>query len=133
MLRRIYIKHIKCSNDSSRLWWNWQFCGKKRSENWSRPIPSIGLGRQTTTTTYSVAGPGFGCTSSDIWRSRCMVWSGRLRSGLWLLYVLFNHPRLLIQVGRVQKAQFSSLMDGGRLLSTLLSFMLPIVVLTNEV
>ena len=22
---------------------------KKRSENWSRPIPSIGLGRQTTT------------------------------------------------------------------------------------
>ena len=24
---------------------------KKRSENWSRPIPSIGLGRQTTTTT----------------------------------------------------------------------------------
>ena len=50
MLRRIYIKHIKCSNDSSRLWWNWQFC-EKRSENWSRPIPSIGLGRQTTTTT----------------------------------------------------------------------------------
>ena len=48
MLRRIYIKHIKCSNDSSRLWWNWQFC-EKRSENWSRPIPSIGLGRQTTT------------------------------------------------------------------------------------
>ena len=45
----IYIKHIKCSNDSSRLWWNWQFYGKKRSENWSRPIPSIGLGRQTTT------------------------------------------------------------------------------------
>ena len=50
VLRRIYIKHIKCSNDSSRLWWNWQFC-EKRSENWSRPIPSIGLGRQTTTTT----------------------------------------------------------------------------------
>ena len=49
MLRRIYIKHIKCSNGSSRLWWNWQFC-EKRSENWSRPIPSIGLGRQTTTT-----------------------------------------------------------------------------------
>ena len=54
MLRRIYIKHIKCSNDSIRLWWNWQFCGKKRSENWSRPIPSIGLGRQTTTTSRIV-------------------------------------------------------------------------------
>ena len=53
MLRRIYIKHIKCSNDSSRLWWNWQFCEKKKSENWSRPIPSIGLGRQTTTTSLS--------------------------------------------------------------------------------
>ena len=27
----------------------------KISENWSRPIPSIGLGRQTTTTLYSYA------------------------------------------------------------------------------
>ena len=27
---------------------------KKRSENWSRPIPSIGLGRQTTTTLMHV-------------------------------------------------------------------------------
>ena len=31
----------------SRLWWNLQFC--ERSENWSHPIPSIDLGRQTTT------------------------------------------------------------------------------------
>ena len=28
VLRMIYKKHIKCSNDSSRLWWNWQFCEK---------------------------------------------------------------------------------------------------------
>ena len=24
----IYISTLKCSNDSSRLWWNWQFCEK---------------------------------------------------------------------------------------------------------
>ena len=30
---------------------------------------------------YFVAGPGFGCTSPDIWRSRSRVRSGRLRSG----------------------------------------------------
>ena len=29
-----------------------------------------------------------------------------------LLYALFNHPRLLIQVARVQKAQFSYRLDG---------------------
>ena len=34
---------------------------------------------------------------------------------------------------RLGKRVSSSLMDGGRLLSTLLSFMLPIAVLTNEV
>ena len=34
---------------------------------------------------------------------------------------------------RLCKRVSSSLMDGGRLLSTLLSFMLPIAVLTNEV
>ena len=49
VLRMIYKSTLKCSNDSSRLWWNWQF--RERSENWSHPIPSIGLGRQTTTTT----------------------------------------------------------------------------------
>ena len=31
---------------------------------------------------------------------------------LMLLYALFNHPRLLIQVTRVQKAQFSYRLDG---------------------
>ena len=31
---------------------------------------------------------------------------------LLLLYALFNHPRLLIQVARVQKAQFSYRLDG---------------------
>ena len=45
----IYIKHIKCSNDSSRLWWNWQFC--KDLKIGVTPFPSIGLGRRTTTTT----------------------------------------------------------------------------------
>ena len=39
---------FKCSNDTGRLWWNWQFC--ERSESWSHPSPSTGLGRQTTTT-----------------------------------------------------------------------------------
>ena len=29
-----------------------------------------------------------------------------------LLFALFNHPRLLIQVARVQKAQFSYRLDG---------------------
>ena len=29
-----------------------------------------------------------------------------------MLYALFNHPRLLIQVARVQKAQFSYRLDG---------------------
>ena len=29
-----------------------------------------------------------------------------------LLYALFNHPRLLTQVARVQKAQFSYRLDG---------------------
>ena len=33
-------------------------------------------------------------------------------SQLLLLYALFNHPRLLIQVARVQKAQFSYRLDG---------------------
>ena len=28
MLRMIYKSTLKCSNDSSRLWWNWQFCEK---------------------------------------------------------------------------------------------------------
>ena len=29
VLRMIYKKNtLKCSNDSSRLWWNWQFCEK---------------------------------------------------------------------------------------------------------
>ena len=31
---------------------------------------------------------------------------------LLLLYALFNHPHLLIQVARVQKAQFSYRLDG---------------------
>ena len=31
---------------------------------------------------------------------------------LLLLYALFNHPRLLIQVARVQKSQFSYRLDG---------------------
>ena len=33
-------------------------------------------------------------------------------SELLLLYAFFNHPRLLIQVARVQKAQFSYRLDG---------------------
>ena len=33
-------------------------------------------------------------------------------STMLLLYALFNHPRLLIQVARVQKAQFSYRLDG---------------------
>ena len=37
-------------------------------------------------------------------RSMCLL--------LLLLYALFNHPRLLIQVARVQKAQFSYRLDG---------------------
>ena len=48
----IYIKHIKCSNDSSRLWWNWQFC--KDLKIGVIPFPSIGLGRQTTTTLHRI-------------------------------------------------------------------------------
>ena len=44
----IYIKHIKCSNDSSCMWWNWQFC--KDLKIGVTPFPSIGLGRRTTTT-----------------------------------------------------------------------------------
>ena len=56
MLRMIYIyiyvsSTLKCSNDSSRLWWNWQFC--KDLKIGVTPFPSIGLGRRTTTkTTY---------------------------------------------------------------------------------
>ena len=38
---------LKCSNDSSRL--GGTGSSVKRSKNWSRPIPSIGLGRKTTT------------------------------------------------------------------------------------
>ena len=38
-----------------------------------------------------------------------------------------------VVICRLCKRVSSSLMDGGRLLSTLLSFMLPIAVLTNEV
>ena len=38
--------------------------------------------------------------------SRCII------SISLLLYALFNHPRLLIQVARVQKAQFSYRLDG---------------------
>ena len=33
----------------------------KRSENWSHLIPSIGLGRHTTTTTTIIDGETFGC------------------------------------------------------------------------
>ena len=40
----IYISSIlKCSNDSSRLWWNWQFC--KDLKIGVTPFPSIVLGR----------------------------------------------------------------------------------------
>ena len=39
---------VKCSNDSSRLWWNCQFC--KDLKIGVTPFPSIGLGRRTTTT-----------------------------------------------------------------------------------
>ena len=53
MLRMIYKKHIinvpttpaACGGTGSSV---------KRSENWSRPIPSIGLGRQTTTIHESI-------------------------------------------------------------------------------
>ena len=38
---------IKCSNDSNRLWWNWQFC--KDLKNGVTPFPSICLGSRTTT------------------------------------------------------------------------------------
>ena len=31
---------------------------------------------------------------------------------MFLLYALFNHPRLLIQVALVQKAEFSYCLDG---------------------
>ena len=53
VLRMIYKKHINvpttpaaCSGTGSSV---------KRSENWSHPIPSIGLRRQTTTTLYTEA------------------------------------------------------------------------------
>ena len=46
----IYKSTLKCSNDSSRLWWNWQFC--KDLKIGVTPFPSIGLGRQTTTTVH---------------------------------------------------------------------------------
>ena len=36
----------------------------------------------------------------------------RKQYSMLLLYALFNHPRLLIQVARVQKAQFSYRLDG---------------------
>ena len=46
----------------------------------------------------------------------CGMWvcfaEGTERGGVLLLYALFNHPRLLIQVARVQKAQFSYRLDG---------------------
>ena len=55
-----------------------------------------------------------------LWRLYCEVGCSVMVSGfvlmfvvyLVLLYVLFNHPRLLIQVARVQKAQFSYRLDG---------------------
>ena len=51
VLRKIYIyisSTLKCSNDSSRPWWNCQFC--KDLQIGVTPFPSIGLGRRTTTT-----------------------------------------------------------------------------------
>ena len=45
----LYQSTLKCSNDSSRLWWNWQFC--KDLKIGVTPFSSIGLGRRTTTTT----------------------------------------------------------------------------------
>ena len=51
MLRIIYIEiTLKCSNDSSHLWWNWQFC--KDLKIGVTPFPSIGLGRRATTTSH---------------------------------------------------------------------------------
>ena len=50
VLRRIYIyisSTLKCSNGSSRLWWNWQFCKDLKIR--VIPFSSIGLGRWTTT------------------------------------------------------------------------------------
>ena len=59
----------------------------------------------------------------------------RMDIRLLLLYTLFNHPHLLIQVARCCLDEWvSSLLIGiGRLLSTLLSIMFSIAVLTNEV
>ena len=49
----IYISStLKCANDSSRLWWNWQFC--KDLKIGVTPFPSIGLGWRKTTTTDKV-------------------------------------------------------------------------------
>ena len=46
------------------------------------------------------------------WERVRRVRRGSISSELLLLYALFNHPRLLIQVARVQKAQFSYRLDG---------------------
>ena len=49
------------------------------------------------------------------------------------VYNVQNGAVIELSFCRLCKRVSSSLMDGGRLLSTLLSFMLPIAVLTNEV
>ena len=48
VLRMIYKSTLKCPNDSSRLWWNREFCEK--INKLSHPISSMALGRHTTTT-----------------------------------------------------------------------------------
>ena len=56
----------------------------------------------------------YGCVQLKRWSvvCGCVLHRGQRGEGLLLLYALFNHPRLLIQVARVQKAQFSYRLDG---------------------
>ena len=58
----------------------------------------------------SVSLLGFGIGTMN--KFMIVVWAYNCITALLLLYALFNHPRLLIQVARVQKAQFSYRLDG---------------------
>ena len=48
--------------------------------------------------------------NQTLWTTQHALLSDNLP--MLLLYALFNHPRLLIQVAQVQKAQFSYRLDG---------------------
>ena len=100
---------------STEKWWRGPTTVSTHTGRWYPPASGSTGGPTSTGAIHKSV--TFRCVFMLVQLNKCVVVSGtdlqRGHSGdRLLLYALFNHPRLLIQVARVQKAQFSYRLDG---------------------